>query len=78
MSPLTALRFATSEVADAAYAVLACRLTYWLWRVEGDAFHVQRGFLTRLPFQLGCLDSQTLGALADAGRELWRRSPDRC
>jgi len=70
-SPLTMLTFGHAELADAAYAVLASRLTFWLWRVEGDAFHVQRSFLTDLPFALGSLDERALGDLAAAGRALW-------
>lgn len=73
-SPMTALRFASAEFADAAYALLASRLTYWLWRVEGDAFHVPRGFLSSLPFQLSRLSADALATLATIGQELWQEA----
>jgi len=70
MSPMLRIQLADSTAADFAYGVLCSRLTYWLWRVEGDCFHVQRQFLARLPFSLG-FDDQLVAAIAQAGRELW-------
>lgn len=70
-SPFTALQFSSSETADAAYAVLASRLVFWLWRVEGDAFHVPRTFLLDLPFDLAGLPSVMIARLAAAGRHQW-------
>jgi len=69
-----ALRFADARTADAGYALLASRIAFWLWRVEGDAFHVTRSFLTRLPVQLGQLPADAVTRLADFGRRLWTRS----
>lgn len=74
---LHALRFADARTADAAYALLASRVTCWLWRVEGDAFHVGRSFLTRLPVTLGRLSPDALDGLGDLGRRLWERSAAR-
>lgn len=48
-SPNVVLRFTCSETAAAAYALLTSRLSYWLWRVEGDGFHVTSEFLQKLP-----------------------------
>jgi hypothetical protein len=70
-SPFTALQFCSSQTADAAYAVLASRLVFWLWRVEGDAFHVPRTFLLGLPFNLAGLSSVMVARLAAAGRHQW-------
>ena len=58
----------TERSADALYAVLASRLTYWLWRVEGDGFHVPHRFLADLPYPAVLLNSDRLSEL---GRELW-------
>lgn len=69
-----ALRFADARIADAGYALLASRIAFWLWRVEGDAFHVTRSFLMRLPVQLGQLPADAVTRLADFGRRLWTRS----
>lgn len=70
-SQLTAMEFATPQLADATFAILASRVTFWLWRVEGDGFHVTRRFLTRLPFAVHLLPSRVLSELACVGRELW-------
>lgn len=70
-SPLTLIEFADGETADLAYAVLSCRLVYWLWRTEGDAFHVTRGFLRHVPFALARVSATAAEALAALGRGLW-------
>lgn len=75
-SPLTCLRFTSAETADAAYAVLASRLAFWLWRVEGDAFHVSPRFLKSIPFALESLGKASRQTLAEAGRTLWETVAD--
>jgi N-6 DNA Methylase len=77
-SGLTALVFPRADLADAALAVVASRITFWLWRVEGDGFHVTRSFLRDLPFAIHFLPDDKLAELAAAGRDLWnamRRDP---
>ena len=70
-SPLCELTLGTLQEADAVYAVLSSRLLYWLWRVEGDAFHVPSGWLRDVP-SIGVLqDPPTLAQLAEIGRSLW-------
>jgi hypothetical protein len=68
---LIGMRFADERFADAAYAILASRFSYWLWRVEGDGFHVTRNFLIDLPFSLAALEAPAISQLATAGRRLW-------
>lgn len=70
-SPLCELTLRTSEEADAVYAVLSSRLMYWLWRVEGDAFHVQIGWLQNVPIAAVLRDAVALSRLAAIGRTLW-------
>ena len=55
--------------ADWAYAVLISTLTYWLWRVDGDGFHVPSRWLRDLPYawQGSALDQQ----LSELGRQAW-------
>lgn len=65
------LQFNDSLTADAAYAVLCSRLVYWLWRVEGDAFHVPSGWLGRLPFTVSAFSVETISQLGELGRLLW-------
>jgi hypothetical protein len=65
-------------LADAALAIIASRITFWLWRVEGDGFHVTRSFLGDLPFAIHLLPEHRLAELAAAGKDLWsamRRDP---
>lgn len=31
------------------FAVLSSRFAYWLWRVQGDGFHLTKAFLARIP-----------------------------
>jgi hypothetical protein len=63
--------FRDPEVADAAYAVLASRIVFWLWRVESDGFHVTRRFIQELPFRVGGISRKELLRLAELGRRLW-------
>ena len=70
-SPLCELTLGTPEEADAAYAVLSSRLLYWLWRVEGDAFHVPSGWLRDVPIMGVLHDPPALAQLAEIGRSLW-------
>ena len=63
------LRTASDDVADWLYAVLASRLTYWLWRVDGDGFHVPWSFVAGLPYAWAETDLDR--ELASAGRRLW-------
>lgn len=70
-SPITRLQLAEKSLANALFAVLSSRLVYWLWRVEGDAFHVPANFLRRLPFCFDSLPHTVLDELADTGWRLW-------
>lgn len=59
--------------ADAAviYAILSSRLTFWLWHVSGDGFHVSKAFLANLPIGLTSLTKDDRAHLAKLGSELW-------
>jgi hypothetical protein len=69
-----ALRFADKRMADAAYALIVSRLTLWLWRVEGDAFHVPRSFILGLPVRLGVFPDAAVDEISELGRQAWVRS----
>ena len=58
-----------SARADWAYALLSTSLVYWLWRVEGDGFHVPASWVLGLPFEWQ--GSETDIRLAELGRDLW-------
>lgn len=78
-SGYTVLKFASDSHADAAYAVLASRLVFWLWRSQGDGFHVTNAFLRSIPWPEPPADQLALdrsgspatGPLAELGRALW-------
>ena len=67
------LSFQSGKDADAAYAILSSRLTYWLWRVEGDGFHVTRAFLDRIPFDWRSFSEAARQRLGSLGKDLWER-----
>ena len=66
---LRLLKFSNEQTADWAYAVIASDLVYWLWRVEGDGFHLPTAFLARLPITWSGQPADE--GLAELGRALW-------
>lgn len=70
-SPVLRLEFADERRASLAYAILNSRLTYWLWRVEADAFHVPSGFVKSVPFDQDSFTSEAREELASLGDCLW-------
>ena len=75
-SPLTKLSVDSETRAYALYAALTSRLVFWLWRVEGDAFHVTQNWLLNLPLGLQDIDRATNERLATLGRRLWSTARD--
>jgi len=72
--PPTSLRgVICNRVADAdfVFAVTSSRLTYWLWRVEGDGFHLNRRFLANLPFHPSLFPHTALQDLISLAENLW-------
>lgn len=67
-----ALEFVDSRTANAAFAVLCSRLSFWLWRVYGDGFHVTRRFLSRLPFPSQPQNNGDFLSLSTLGLEMWQ------
>lgn len=62
---------ATDDDACAVFAILSSRLTYWLWHVHGDGFHVTSSFVAGIPFGPKSLSRDALKQLVEAGRTLW-------
>lgn len=77
VSPLLGLEFATVPAKWVAYALLNSRLVYWLWRVEGDAFHVPKGFVDGLPLGHSLFELGEQDHLAELGIALWAGISDR-
>ena len=72
-STVLELGFAAEDAAARGFALLCSRITYWLWRVTEDGFHVGRSFLTGLPFNDGIFSAAERVALTGLGSELWDR-----
>lgn len=72
-SPLTLLACTSNRLADATYALTSSKLTYWLWRADGDCFHVPLAFLAELP-ALSLMTEERIGDLATVGKQLWLKA----
>jgi hypothetical protein len=70
--------FSNSADADFFYACLVSSLSFWLWTVESDGFHVTNGFVEKLPYSTALFSPDNICKLAALGREhdeIIRRSP---
>src|SRR5262249_2663767 len=65
------LEFGREDFARIAFAVLSSRLTYWLWHVVGDGFHVGGWFIQHLPFGRSSFNADQTAALERLGVQLW-------
>lgn len=70
-SKVVALGFADEDEAARGFALLSSRISYWLWRVSEDGFHVTRSFLTELPFNDRIFNEADRTALTGLGSRLW-------
>lgn len=68
--------FGDESDAELAFAIICSRLSFWLWHVQGDGFHVGRRFIERLPFNKRSFSATDLRALCQLGRDLWRELQD--
>ncbi|MCU1313969.1 MAG: hypothetical protein JWM54_1726 [Acidobacteriaceae bacterium] len=67
-----ALTFSTVKDAFAAFSLLSSGLSFWLWHIQGDGFHLSRGFLENFPLGPNLFNAETFERLSRAGLELWR------
>lgn len=65
------LEFSSEEDARIAFAILSSRLTYWLWHVQCDGFHVGAWFIQHLPFGRKSFTPDQAQAIQDCGRRFW-------
>lgn len=54
------------------FALVESRLSYWLWRVWGDGFHLTDQFIISLPFSINGMSDQVRNRLALLGKNLWK------
>lgn len=73
-SPTIFMSFPDEETALSAYALLASRIAFWLWRVEGDGFHVTSDFINKLPLWSLLSEQGLRRELAELGTDLRRAS----
>ena len=62
--------------APAIYAVLNSRLTYWLWRVLSDGFHLTNQFIYNLPFGKQFFENSDEVKLTKLGLKLWSETKE--
>ena len=72
-STVQSLEFAGEHQAARVFALLCSRVSYWLWRVTEDGFHVSRSFLLGLPFNDRTFDETERATLTQLGTRLWDR-----
>ena len=54
------------------FALVQSRLSYWLWRVWGDGFHLTDQFIISLPFSPNTLSLGARESLSRSGEALWK------
>jgi N-6 DNA Methylase len=72
-SPVHCLEFRAEMEAAAAFAILSSRLTFWLWNVLGDGFHVSCRLYETVPFSRASFSPPAFSQLATLGEQLWLR-----
>jgi len=60
-----------SATADAIFALFSSRVSYWLWNVRGDGFHVSKRFVEHISTFWGDFPVSARATLAGKGKELW-------
>lgn len=70
-SSVHCLEFKTELDAQAAFAILSSRLSFWLWHVLGDGFHVAAWLFNEIPFGRSSCAAGDFESLAMLGDALW-------
>jgi hypothetical protein len=70
-NPVHCLEFRTESEACVAFAILSSRLSFWLWHVLGDGFHVPGWLFNEIPFGRSSFTSVDRTSLALLGDALW-------
>lgn len=56
------------------YALLNSRITYWLWRLWSDGFHLTNQFINNLPFGFAFFEKLNMDSLKSLGLALWKNA----
>ena len=70
-SPVHCLEFRTESEARVAFAILSSRLSFWLWHVLGDGFHVAGWLFNEIPFSRNSFAATDIDSLSSLGDTLW-------
>ena len=65
------LNFMDEKLANLFFTLACSRIAYWLWRVEGDGFHLTNNFLMSLPFQPNVFTKNNKKTLEELGTTFW-------
>lgn len=55
-------------------AMISNRITYWLWTLYGDGFHVYKDFIVNLPYGKGNFSSEFYNAMVDLGKQYVKKA----
>jgi hypothetical protein len=72
-SSVHCLEFKTEQEADVAFAILSSRLSFWLWHVLGDGFHVAGWLFNEIPFARNSFSRRDFESLSMLGHKLWQK-----
>lgn len=72
-SQIHCLEFQSERDAHVGFAVLVSRLSFWLWHILGDAFHVGGWLFNEIPLSKESFEATDYSALALLGRRFWER-----
>ena len=72
-SPVHCLEFKSETEARAAFAILSSRLSFWLWHVLGDGFHVAGWLFNEIPFARNSFAASDFESLSLLGDTLWQK-----
>jgi Eco57I restriction-modification methylase len=72
-SAIHCLEFYNHRDAQACFAILSSRLSFWLWHVLGDGFHVASWLFNEIPVGRKTFSEDEYDSLSTMGNDLWEK-----
>jgi len=72
-SKLRKILFPSIKNANIMYGLLCSRILYWLWRVEGDGFHVNISFIESIPITPSDFSADEQDRLEQLSLNVWEK-----
>jgi hypothetical protein len=72
-SAIHCLEFKSQRDAQACFAILSSRLSFWLWHVLGDGFHVGGWLFNEIPIGRQTFNETEYDNLSSIGHNLWEK-----